>query len=109
MGHACERILKIGCIVTKACVARVPFGGHLSEDRLSPIDVVEDDHLALRRVQTVEPACVLRQRAAPGDGHCQEQGIEARIVEALAQISSSGEQYAFLGCAFRLIVIADSV
>jgi hypothetical protein len=94
--HASNRVLAAGYFIPKTGIACFPFGHHSSEDRLSLINVVEDDHLALRWVQTVEPARILGQRAAPRDGHCQEQGIKARVVEALTEISASGQQYAFL-------------
>ena len=44
----------------------------------------------------MQPADILRQRAFPGDRHCQEQGVEPGVIEALADITPCREDQPFL-------------
>ena len=58
---------------------------HPREHRDVEVRVVVDAHFALAVVQPVQPAGVLRDCAPPRDRQREEQRVEARIVEALAQ------------------------
>ena len=47
-------------------------------------------------VQAVQSADVLGNRSAPGNGQRQEQGVQPRVVETFADVSSGGKQYPLL-------------
>ena len=69
---------------------------HPREHRHFEVGVIVDAHLTLAFAQTVQPARVLRDSAAPRHGKRQEQRVQARIVEALADVPTSGKDDARL-------------
>jgi hypothetical protein len=74
--------------VAQTPISRLPLGRHLGEHRLVLIDVIINDHVALRSVQAMQSAGILGERSSPGDRHGQEQRIESRIIKALAEIAT---------------------
>ena len=60
------------------------------------IHVVVDAHLGLARAQAVKAAGVLDERALPRDGHGQEEGVQPRVVEPLADVASGRQDEALL-------------
>ena len=69
---------------------------HPRKHRHFEVGVVVDAHLALAFAQTVQPARVLRDGAAPRHGKRQKQRVEARIVEALSDVPAGGKDDAGL-------------
>lgn len=57
---------------------------HPQEHRHFAVHVVVDSDLGFAGVEAVQATRVLHERALPGDGQGQEQGVEVRVVEALA-------------------------
>ena len=57
------------------------------------VDEVDDSDAALAGVLPVQAAGVLRERAFPGDGYRQYQGVEGRMVEALADQLAGRQQH----------------
>jgi len=47
------------------------------------INIVVDHHLRLGVMKAMKPPGILRQRASPGNRHCQEERVEARVTRAL--------------------------
>ena len=82
--------------VSQVPVSYLALSGHLREHCLIPIDVIVDNHVTLRRVEAVEPSSILGERAAPRDRHGQEQSVEPRIIEALAEIAACRHEDPFL-------------
>ena len=64
---------------------------HPRKHRHFEVGVVVDSHLTLAFAQTVQPARVLRDGAAPRHGKRQKQRVQARIVEALADVPTGGK------------------
>ena len=64
---------------------------HPREHSHIEVGVVVDSHLALAFAQTVQPARVLGDGAAPRHGKRQKQRVQARIVEALADVPAGGK------------------
>src|SRR4029453_9382099 len=55
------------------------------------IEVVVDAHLGLLRVEPAEPAGVLDDRPPPRDGQSEEESVQARVVQAFADVATGGE------------------
>lgn len=72
--------------VAKGPISDFALRRHLREHWLVPIDVVVNDNVAFRRVQAMKTAGILREYSAPRNRHGQEQGVEPRIIETLAEI-----------------------
>ena len=49
-------------------------------------------------MEAVEPACILGNRTAPRHGQRQEQGVQTRVVEALADVLAGGQNHPALTC-----------
>jgi hypothetical protein len=60
------------------------------------VSVVIDQHFGLLVVKPMQATGILSQRPLPGDGHREEEGVQARIIEALAQVTSGREQDALV-------------
>ena len=69
---------------------------HPRKHRHFEVGVVVDAHLALAFAQTVQPARVLRDGAAPRHGKRQKQRVQARIVEPLSDVPAGGKDDAGL-------------
>ena len=48
------------------------------------VDEIYDAHMGFACVLSVQATGILLQRSAPGDGHCQDQGIKGRVVKAFS-------------------------
>jgi hypothetical protein len=72
-----------------ATLALVP---HANQGWVTGVDEVDDPHIGLAGVLSMQPASVLLQRSLPRDGHRQDQGIEGRMVESFADELAGGEQ-----------------
>ena len=60
------------------------------------VDVVDDADLVFSFVVAVQPAGVLGKRAFPCNRHGKKKGIEARIIETLAEVPSGRDYDTFL-------------
>ena len=67
------------------------------------IDVVEDADLALVGVLAIKAPGVLRHRAAPRDRHREHERVQARVVEALADVAAGGQHDARLVAGEQLL------
>ena len=50
---------------------------------MASIDEIDDSHVSLGRMLTVQAASVLLQRTLPRHGHCQHQRVERGVIESL--------------------------
>jgi hypothetical protein len=82
-------------------ISDASFCGHSGQNRHAHVDVVVDNHLTLRVVETVQPAGILGKRTFPRDRHGKEKRIEAGIIETLAEIAPGRDNDAFLGLGNR--------
>lgn len=77
--------------VADGFVASAAAVEHAGEHRDVEVGVVVNlDHL-LAMVETMESAGVLRDGPAPGDGHGEEEGVEAGVIETFADEFSGGD------------------
>ena len=74
-------------------VGAAPLFEHTGEHRLVKIGVVVDAHLTLVLVEAMQTSNILSDGASPRYRHCQEQGVEAGLVEALADESARGQNH----------------
>ena len=81
-------------VAEAAIAADGPFA-HAPERRHRAVDIVVDRHFAFGRMQPVQPAGILRERALPGDRHREKQRVETGVVEPLADIAPDGDQHPF--------------
>ncbi len=51
---------------------------------MAGVDEVDDPHVGLAGVLAVQAASVLLQRPLPGNRHGQDQRVQRRVIEALA-------------------------
>ena len=70
------------------------LGRHPCKNRHILIDVIVDQHLALRVMQTMKPTSVLREGSLPRDRHREERRIETGVVKSLAQIATRRQEHA---------------
>lgn len=63
---------------------------------MTRVHKVDDPHVALAHVLTVQTPGVLLQCALPGNGHGEHQSIERRMVEAFADQLAGRQQHAGL-------------
>ncbi|WP_072061637.1 hypothetical protein [Synechococcus sp. GFB01] len=63
---------------------------------MAEIDPVDDPHAGFASLLPMQAAGVLLQRALPGHGHRQQQGVERRVIEAFAHQPPGGQHDA--GC-----------
>ena len=75
---------------------------HFAEHWNRGVHVVVDPHFRFFGTQAVQATCVLNEGSSPGNRKREEQGVETRVVEALADVSAGGEQEAFLAIGDRL-------
>lgn len=73
--------------IAEAAIASLSLRCHACQDRHCRVDVVVDHDLTLALVLAMQAADVLCQRALSRDPHGQEQGVELRIAETLAQVA----------------------
>src|SRR2546423_1846001 len=85
-------------VITQGFVAFCPLGRHAREHRNGRVDIVIHDDITLAIVVTVQAADILRECPAPRNRHNQKQRVEARVVEAFAQVSACCENEALLLC-----------
>lgn len=83
-----------------ARIAHSPIGPqslfeHPSQRRDGRIDVIEDAHFLLSRMQTMKTSRVLHQRALPRDRHGKKQRVEPGIIEPLADVATRREDESF--------------
>src|SRR5205823_1027945 len=90
----CRRRL-LPCIADRP-VSAEPLLEHAGEQRNCRIHVIVDAHFGLPRAQPVKAPGVLDERALPRHGHGQEEGVQARVVESLADVASGRENEALL-------------
>ena len=69
---------------------------------MAEVEPVDDAHAGLTALLPVQPAGVLLQRAFPGHGHRQQQGVERRVIEAFPHQSPGGQHDA--GCLRRQLL-----
>jgi hypothetical protein len=62
------------------------------EHRNLRVDEIEHSNNPLPIVDPMQPPDVLLERAAPRDWHSQKQSVESRVVKALTDVASSGEE-----------------
>jgi hypothetical protein len=60
-------------------------------------------------METMQPACVLHERPLPGDRQREKQRVEARIVEALADVAAGGQDQPLLAGRDRGKLVSGSV
>src|ERR1700740_2580361 len=92
-----KQITRIQYLVAYRLIANLAFRSHAGQNRHSHISIVVNDHLALGIVETMQPAGILSERAFPSNRHGKKKGIEAGIIEALAEVTSGREHYTFFG------------
>lgn len=80
--------------VAEARVRALALSKHAPKDRDFVIDVVDDPDFVLGFVVAVKASCVLGHRPLPGDRHGEHEGVEPRVVEALADIATDSENNA---------------
>src|SRR5207249_2567380 len=85
----------VSCIADRP-IPPQPLLEHARKQRDPTIDVVVDAHLALSRAQPVEAPRVLDERALPRHGHGQEERVQPRVVEPLANVATRRENEALL-------------
>ena len=78
--------------VAETLVTLDAFPGHAPERSHGLVEIVIDQHFAFFRMETVQAADVLCERSPPRDGHCEEQRVEAGIVEPLSDIAAGRDQ-----------------
>ena len=61
---------------------------------MAGVDGIDDANIGLGRVLTVQTAGILLQRPLPRNGHCQDKGVEWRVVESFADQFAGGQQHA---------------
>ena len=86
----------VSALIANGSIAGQPAFVHPRQDRNPPVHIVVDPHLGLRRMQSMQPTCVLHDGAPPRDRHGQEQGVQSRVVEALADVPPCGENQKLL-------------
>ena len=96
------------CVADRA-VAPQPSLEHPEEHRHIAVDVIVDPDLGLAGMEAMQPARVLHERALPGDRQREEQRVEARIVEALADVATGGQDQALLVGRDRGKLVSGSV
>ena len=67
--------------VAECAIPRLALSPHADERRVGGIVDVDHAVIALARGGAVEPPDVLLERAAPGERHCEDEGVERRVVE----------------------------
>src|SRR5580658_3439 len=60
---------------------------HRGQDWHAAVHIIKDDDLTFAVMQTMQPANVLLQCAAPGNRHGQKKSVEARVVEAFTDVT----------------------
>src|SRR6266567_1562825 len=71
---------------------------HAREDGQAAVHVVVDPDLLLLRQMPMKTPGVLDERALPGNGEGEEEGVQARVVEPLACVAARRENDAlFIG------------
>ena len=83
--------------VTNCLIASAAFRRHAGEDRHPHVGVIIYDHVTLGVVETMQPAGILSEGAFPSNWHGKKKGIEAGIIETLAEVTSGRDDDAFLG------------
>lgn len=74
------------------------IGVFSAKSRDMDIHIVVNADLALALAAAVEPSSVLRQCAASGDGHSQQQSVQPGRVKSFADVLSRGDyDYLFIG------------
>src|SRR5665213_1304789 len=73
--------------ITQSAVSGLPFLSHSCQYGNRGVNVVVYGNFSFVGVIAVEPAGILRDGAFPRNRHCQEERVETRVVEALAEIS----------------------
>src|SRR5207248_7240302 len=69
---------------------------HAEEHGDLAVDVVEDAHFGLARMEPMEASRVLYEDALPGNRHGEEKGIQARVIEPLADVAPCRQDESFL-------------
>jgi len=83
-------------LVSNCMIAEAAFRSHAGQNRHSHVSIIIYDHLALGVVETMQPAGILGKRAFPSNRHGKKKGIEAGIIETLAEVASRRDYDTFL-------------
>jgi len=78
-------------LIPNCFIAAHTLGIHRGQNWHAAIHIIINDNLAFAVVQTMQATNVLLQRAAPRNRHGQKKRVEARIVEALADVTARGQ------------------
>ena len=93
-----KQLSRTSDFVAKSPIAGLPFGSHLRQHGFALVNVIVDDHLSLRCMQTMKSACILGEGIrAMKIGMVRNKRIEARIIEALTEIATGRNYDALLG------------
>jgi len=92
-----KQITRIQHPVTYRLISNTAFRNHAGQNRHPHVGIIIYNHLALGVVETMQPAGILGKRAFPSNRHGEKKGIEAGIIETLAEVASGRDDDAFLG------------
>ena len=67
-----------------------------STGSFSSIYIIVDNNVSFRGVLAMQSASIFGERPTPGYRHSEEQSVEPRIVEALAEVATCGDDHTFL-------------
>ena len=86
-----KQIARTRYLVTNCLIASAAFRRHAGEDRHPHVGIIIYDHFTLGVVETMQPAGILSEGTFPSNWHGKKKGIEAGIIETLAEVTSGCE------------------
>lgn len=84
----CQYSCELSGLVAQACVCALTLRVHTAKYRNRLVDVIDDPDLVLVIVMAVQTSGVLGHRSPPSDRHREHQGVQAWIVEPLAEVTT---------------------